>query len=336
MTLSCKTFEAESSSPQKGPTSKPDIDLGATTTTTTATTSASTGTTTTCMSSDIYPRVFYCHRTNVLMMDPVVGPDGESVERSAIDDESKDRSTPYYPNRALKAILQETSALLKGGGDSFSLRASWAQIQTSVSRSLRQILPESTSDALTFRPLNDAYYCPITLNLIHFPVIDPEGYTFERVALENWVRINGKSPITRATLSIDQLYVNKAIARLLQDEKEKPEDQMHPSVKKWKDEPAPRATDVELGGGALVEHQQQQQDHVFVVVNMTRNEPASYPTTPDEWNDRLERIRRNAYHGCAMAVAVAFLVLFFLSGHLFFLMLFTMTTLVVISKRTSD
>jgi hypothetical protein len=281
-------------------------------------------------SPNTYPQAFYCHRTNVLMKDPVVGPDGESMDRSAIDDSTSNKS-PYYPNRALKTIIQE---VVVWNDDSF--RSGWMQFQHSVSHSLSQILPDAAGEGL-FRPLNDAFYCPITFNIMHHPVIDPEGNTFEQVAVENWIRINGNSPITRAKLSIDQLYGNKAISRLLQDEKEKPEPQMHPSIRKWKDERAPLPTDVEVGGGALLEWRPTR-TLVFIASNSTSRGPLAYPTTPQEWNDREQYYwyrRQTAYIMFAMLFASSCLVVYILFGSSlpWYMLLFALTWVIILLKR---
>lgn len=242
-----------------------------------------------------WPDVFYCQRTHTLMNDPVVGPDGNSLERSKIDEE-EDTST-YYSNRALKTIMQETISMR---GD--SLRASLKHFQHSVSQGLSHLMPETTANEPLFRPLNDAFYCPITFNLMHQPVIDPEGNTFEKVAVENWIRINQNSPITRAALQISQLYPNTAIQRLLDQEKAKPEEQMHPSVRKWRDERPPLETDIELGGGQVLEQERQQNQGAnasptfIVVTTVNGHGTVPYPTTPSEWEQREQARRRSMYH----------------------------------------
>ena len=43
------------------------------------------------------------------------------------------------------------------------------------------------------------------------PVIDPEGNSYEKHAIEQWVRANGRSPITRTSLLIDDLRPNRAL-----------------------------------------------------------------------------------------------------------------------------
>jgi hypothetical protein len=76
-------------------------------------------------------------------------------------------------------------------------------------------------------PLPDAYNCPITFGLMNDPVIDPEGNTFERAAIENWIRAHNTSAITRNPVSVKDLYPNNAIARLLEEEKGRSEGSMH-------------------------------------------------------------------------------------------------------------
>jgi hypothetical protein len=276
---------------------------------------------------ETWPEAFYCQRTHILMTDPLVGPDGSSIDRSAIDEGD---ATAYYPNRALQAIVQETMTLRK-----HPFRASLKQLQQSMSQGLSNLLPEWTSPDSLFRPLNDAFYCPITYNLMHEPVIDPEGNTFERVAIQNWILFNHNSPITRTDLSTDQLYPNTAIKKLLQEEKERPEDQMHPAIRKWKDEPVPTASDLELGGGQVVERQQYLQGRppaqpgttLFIVIN-TSNGIGYYPTTPLELAQRDTALRRSmdifVAGGCVCS-AVFSLMAYLVFGITFYLIFFVLT-----------
>lgn len=56
--------------------------------------------------------------------------------------------------------------------------------------------------------------CPITHNLLtelNDPVIDIDGYTYERSAIESWLRDNGTSPITRKPMQISDLRPNRAL-----------------------------------------------------------------------------------------------------------------------------
>ncbi|CAF1172373.1 unnamed protein product [Rotaria magnacalcarata] len=55
------------------------------------------------------------------------------------------------------------------------------------------------------------FVCPITHELMVDPVIDPDGNSYERRAIEDWLRQNGTSPITRAPLLAADLRPNRAL-----------------------------------------------------------------------------------------------------------------------------
>lgn len=80
------------------------------------------------------------------------------------------------------------------------------------------------------------FYCTLTLDLCHEPVVDPDGYTYEREAIVHWVQNNADSPVTRKALSVDQLYDNNAVLNILLEESEKPEDDIHPCIRRWKED----------------------------------------------------------------------------------------------------
>uniref|UniRef100_A0A7S2NUF9 VWFA domain-containing protein n=1 Tax=Leptocylindrus danicus TaxID=163516 RepID=A0A7S2NUF9_9STRA len=62
---------------------------------------------------------------------------------------------------------------------------------------------------------NSPLICPITHQKMIDPVIDPEGNTFERSAIVEWLQENGTSPITRTPMSINDLMPNRALLDLL-------------------------------------------------------------------------------------------------------------------------
>lgn len=66
------------------------------------------------------------------------------------------------------------------------------------------------------KALSEAYYCPITMSLMKHPVIGPEGYSFEKDAIEQWIDKNEVSPLTRAPLPSKRLlYPNLALKEML-------------------------------------------------------------------------------------------------------------------------
>lgn len=56
-----------------------------------------------------------------------------------------------------------------------------------------------------------SFFCPITHALMVDPMIDPDGNSYEKHAIENWIRQSGRSPITRTVLSVDDLRANRAL-----------------------------------------------------------------------------------------------------------------------------
>jgi hypothetical protein len=61
------------------------------------------------------------------------------------------------------------------------------------------------------------FYCPITSELMTDPVIDPEGNSYERAAIEHWLKRSETSPVTRAPLASHQLSPNRALKDAIVD-----------------------------------------------------------------------------------------------------------------------
>ncbi|CAF1177076.1 unnamed protein product [Adineta ricciae] len=58
---------------------------------------------------------------------------------------------------------------------------------------------------------SSTFICPITHELMNDPVIDPDGNSYERKAIEAWLHSHGTSPITRAPLAVTDLRPNRAL-----------------------------------------------------------------------------------------------------------------------------
>ena len=230
-----------------------------------------------------FPDPFYCKITNEVMKDPVVIPDGDSYERSAIEKRGDVPTDKIYSNRALKAIIDET---METSGS--SIRAGMIRFHKSMRQSMNQLLDKSILPSAEYHPLPEEYYCPITFSLMHVPVIDPEGSTYEKVSIETWIKANGNSPLTRTVLRLDDLYPNNAIASLLDGEKAKGNESIHPSIRKWKEEAPPEVPDVEEPGNAQV---------------------VTSPTTQAEIDEAREATRR---YNCSWSGFFFLVILFFL------------------------
>jgi len=246
-----------------------------------------------------FPDVFYDPITKKLMQDPVVTSDGNSYERSAVLEQRGDDINSWgkpYPNRALLAIISETIEL---SGDSFM--PMMKQLQKRAETNVRQIFDKSALSDREFRPLSDAYYCSITFGLIHFPVIDPEGNTFEQTAIETWIQKNGASPITRTPLSKEDLYKNHAISALLDEEKRKNTSDIHPSVRRFMQEDPPEAAPGSSDHGVA-------QSQIYL-----------FPTTPEEMETRRHSTRRARITNIVALLFVVIFLIFSISTGIWFL-----------------
>ncbi|CAF3073348.1 unnamed protein product [Rotaria sp. Silwood2] len=57
--------------------------------------------------------------------------------------------------------------------------------------------------------------CPLTMELFRDPVLAQDGHTYEREAIEDWIRKNGTSPKTNQQLSLEHLYPNHLVRNLV-------------------------------------------------------------------------------------------------------------------------
>jgi hypothetical protein len=181
-----------------------------------------------------FPDAFYCPLTEKIMVDPVVDASGESFERSAVtaqDKKEKVTGVTYYPNRALKTIIERE---LERHDEKGFIRGKVHALEESLRSGFDKLVEKSALPSAEHRPLPDSFYCPITFELIRKPVIDPDGRTFERDAIVNWIRVNGTSPVTRNALAVSQLRSNEALCDMIEDEKERTDESIHPSIRRWK------------------------------------------------------------------------------------------------------
>jgi len=65
----------------------------------------------------------------------------------------------------------------------------------------------------------EMFICPITAEFMVDPVVDPEGNSYERVAIETWLARHGTSPITRKPLRVSDLAPNRALKEAIEQER---------------------------------------------------------------------------------------------------------------------
>ena len=69
--------------------------------------------------------------------------------------------------------------------------------------------------------VNEAFYCPITGIVMTDPVIFPDGYTYERSAIEEWLKKHNNSPYTRQTMQANQGIPNRALKTQIEEMSDK-------------------------------------------------------------------------------------------------------------------
>jgi Mg-chelatase subunit ChlD len=61
----------------------------------------------------------------------------------------------------------------------------------------------------------EEFYCPVCYDLMTDPVVDTNGNTYERHAIEAWINTNGTSPTTRQPLSLTDLRPNRTLLDMI-------------------------------------------------------------------------------------------------------------------------
>ena len=99
------------------------------------------------------------------------------------------------------------------------------------------------------------YTCPITMSIMKNPVIMPDGQTYEKEAIEQALKVNPISPLTREPMDMSQARVNYALKAVidkyvqerLQELKKKPQaDESTSTTKPNADIPIQQVTTIEL------------------------------------------------------------------------------------------
>lgn len=63
----------------------------------------------------------------------------------------------------------------------------------------------------------DAYLCPITFEILEEPVVCADGHTYEKSAIELWLKTHNTSPKTNAPLPHKHLIVNYALKNAIEE-----------------------------------------------------------------------------------------------------------------------
>ena len=211
-----------------------------------------------------------CHCTGTILKDPVVGSDGYAYERSAIERECGD--VKLYPNRAIKSFLQiyqERQPTIRTNSTTSSTRATTNKSLREAFRTNQLLSREFfTRKKISRRPA-ESFFCPITMQQLVRPVIDPAGHSYYHNVIVAWIRRHHSSPVTRQALDEKDLGENLALAQLMEVASEEEEEELAgnaTSVCQWR-ENRKRKGDI--------------------------SESHDAPETLEEWERRSQRQQRN-------------------------------------------
>ena len=78
--------------------------------------------------------------------------------------------------------------------------------------------------------------CPIMLDIMVCPLIDPNGNASEcRAIFIGWIRTQRTSPLMQNMLTPEQLHDNNVLEELIHAEVNEADDLAHPSIWQWKE-----------------------------------------------------------------------------------------------------
>jgi hypothetical protein len=67
------------------------------------------------------------------------------------------------------------------------------------------------------RPHPPSFYCPISHQCMHDPVVLIDGHTYERCHIEKWLKMNSTSPVTGAKLSQTAVFPNHSMRNAIEE-----------------------------------------------------------------------------------------------------------------------
>ena len=75
----------------------------------------------------------------------------------------------------------------------------------------------------TTKEIPSHFLCPITQALMEEPVVTADGHTYEKTAIEAWLRDHDTSPLTNAVLPRKELIVNFTLRSAIEEYKKQPQ-----------------------------------------------------------------------------------------------------------------
>jgi hypothetical protein len=107
-----------------------------------------------------------------------------------------------------------------------------------------------------------AFVCPITYDIMSDPVQGPDGHSYERQAIVDWLSNHGTSPLTRKPMTAEQLVENRNLKDLIEAWKEEQQQAKDKQANLDESKSPPNVEDI---------HSLSQLDRVFTVLDPLRD-----------------------------------------------------------------
>lgn len=119
--------------------------------------------------------------------------------------------------RAVQDILRSVNMSLSDRVEDFVERNLKLQEELDNKKAENEVLvSEGRELARHLISSSDAFACPITREIMEDPVICSDGHTYERVAIEQWLQSNSRSPKTNQNLPSRVLIPNYAMRQAIE------------------------------------------------------------------------------------------------------------------------
>eukprot|EP00210_Caulerpa_lentillifera_P006947 g6642.t1 len=128
-----------------------------------------------------------CPITMEVMEDPVIAMDGHTYERKAMERWLIHKRESPVTRQATESVVKSTV------NDELNYKEQMAMLAV----------------------VDDSIHCPITFEVMKDPVIAADGHTYERRAIEQWLRQKKESPVTRQPISSNLLTPNLVIKHVV-------------------------------------------------------------------------------------------------------------------------
>lgn len=131
------------------------------------------------------------------------------AKESKIDSMIRDAQRCYFRTRKLihQIERQEQLTLLR---EAKSIVSSQLSSNPLIQYQLEQLIDEKCAPH-NMEHIPDHYICKITMEIMLEPVITPSGISYEREAIETYLRKNATDPVTREACTINDLRPNIAL-----------------------------------------------------------------------------------------------------------------------------